>query len=86
MVQCFVPDCNYQSEALDCKFYKFPKDEKEKKRWKRLMRKADKTLHPPPECAVVTLEMVKKYIADVCQYDLRRKYEIFQFVLYSVPH
>ena len=42
MVQCFVPDCNHQSEAQDCSFFRFPGDEKERKRWEKLIRRADK--------------------------------------------
>ena len=42
MVQCFVPDCNHQSEAKDCSFFRFPRDVKEQKRWEKLIRRADK--------------------------------------------
>ena len=38
MVQCFVPDCNHQSERETCSFFRFPKEEKEKKRWITLIR------------------------------------------------
>lgn len=42
MVQCFAPDCNHQSESSDCSYFRFPKDSKEKKRWRKLLRRADK--------------------------------------------
>ena len=37
MVQCFVPDCNYQSERDACGVYRFPKDPEEKKKWIKLI-------------------------------------------------
>ena len=42
MVQCFVPDCNHQSEAQDCSFFRFPGCQKERKRWEKLIRRGDK--------------------------------------------
>ena len=38
MVQCFVPDCNHQSEVQNCSFLRFPKDGKEKRQWIKLIR------------------------------------------------
>ena len=40
-VQCFVPDCNHQSEAKDFSFFRFPRDLKELKRWEKLIQRAD---------------------------------------------
>ncbi|XP_011661157.1 putative nuclease HARBI1 [Strongylocentrotus purpuratus] len=42
MGQCFVPDCNHQSEREVCRFYRFPKDPQVKRKWLRQIRREDK--------------------------------------------
>ena len=38
MGQCFVPDCNHTQESHTCKFFRFPKNSLERKRWIRQIR------------------------------------------------
>ncbi|PFX17862.1 THAP domain-containing protein 11 [Stylophora pistillata] len=42
MGQCFVPDCNHQSESHNCSFYRFPKDPAQRRKWISLIRRADR--------------------------------------------
>jgi hypothetical protein len=39
MVMCWAPDCKHYNVRDKCKFYRFPKDLKERKRWKKLLRR-----------------------------------------------
>ncbi|XP_031337295.1 uncharacterized protein LOC116179684 [Photinus pyralis] len=42
MVMCFVPDCKHYSEKHACRFFTFPKDANEKRRWIKLIRRDDR--------------------------------------------
>ncbi|KAL3269690.1 hypothetical protein HHI36_008750 [Cryptolaemus montrouzieri] len=42
MVMCFAPDCKHYSERDRCRFFVFPSDEVERKRWIALLRREDK--------------------------------------------
>ncbi|XP_044168130.1 uncharacterized protein LOC114973302 [Acropora millepora] len=42
MGQCFVPDCNHTQESHTCKFFRFPKNSLERKRWIRQIRRDDR--------------------------------------------
>ncbi|KAJ8365381.1 hypothetical protein SKAU_G00142120 [Synaphobranchus kaupii] len=46
MGQCFVPDCNHQSERDTCKFFRFPKDVELFNIWAKLCRREDKDPNP----------------------------------------
>ncbi|KAK4877535.1 hypothetical protein RN001_010041 [Aquatica leii] len=41
-MMCFAPDCKHYNEKHLCKFFKFSKELKERKRWIKLIRRADK--------------------------------------------
>jgi len=38
MVQCFAADCKHNNDTENCKFYRFPKDPREFKKWTDLSR------------------------------------------------
>nr|CAH7716057.1 unnamed protein product [Callosobruchus chinensis] len=42
MVMCFAPDCKHYSEKQGCKFFVFPKDLNEKRKWIALIRRKDR--------------------------------------------
>ncbi|VEN35545.1 unnamed protein product [Callosobruchus maculatus] len=42
MVMCFAPDCKHYSEKHGCRFFVFPKDTHEKKKWILLLRRKDR--------------------------------------------
>ncbi|KAK5639798.1 hypothetical protein RI129_010609 [Pyrocoelia pectoralis] len=41
-MMCFAPECKHYSEKHMCKFFTFPKNVKERKRWIKLIRRADR--------------------------------------------
>ena len=75
MVQCFVPDCNHQSEAQDCSFFRFPGCEKERKRWEKLISGGvtKGLLHLRVFVAAI-LEMAKKLICQQCLREMQGRY------------
>nr|CAH7749500.1 unnamed protein product [Callosobruchus chinensis] len=42
MVMCFAPDCKHYSEKQGCRFFVFPKDLNEKRKWIALIRRKDR--------------------------------------------
>ncbi|KAJ3665963.1 hypothetical protein Zmor_001425 [Zophobas morio] len=39
MGMCWAPDCKHYSTRDTCRFFRFPKSEKERAKWKRLLRR-----------------------------------------------
>ncbi|VEN63770.1 unnamed protein product [Callosobruchus maculatus] len=42
MAMCFAPDCKHYSEKHVCRFFRFPKHPKDKKKWISLLRRKDR--------------------------------------------
>ncbi|KAJ8965261.1 hypothetical protein NQ314_004251 [Rhamnusium bicolor] len=41
MVMCWAPECKHYNQRETCKFFKFPKDAKERMRWKKFIRRSE---------------------------------------------